>query len=135
MHAALRPGGVLLDVRPEPRHPCVEVHRLDVATGCERVERIGEVDDTYRHGTLAMADEALQTLIAAGRFERECDETFTFIYHFESVVAWLDYVAGHWTSAHLERELIARAYEALPIGASGEVRVLRAIHAARLRRT
>jgi hypothetical protein len=123
-----------LDVRPEPRHPWVEVLSRDAATGSERVERLGQVDDTYRHGTLAMADDAVRTAIDAGRFTLECAETFTFVYHFDSVTAWLDYIADRWSSAYLDPELIARAHEMLPAGATGEVRVLRAIHAARLRR-
>jgi hypothetical protein len=82
-----------------------------------------------------MADDALRTAIAAGRFTSERAVAFTFIYHFESVVSWLDYLARHWTSATLDPELDARAHEVLPAGAEGEVRVLRAIHAARLRRT
>jgi hypothetical protein len=134
IHAALRPQGLLLDVRPEPRHPWVEVQRCAAARVGERLERLGQVNDSYRHGTLAMADDALQTVIAAGRFARELGETFTFIYHFDSVDTWLTYLAEHWTSASFDPELIARAHAALPAGATGEVRILRDIHAARLRK-
>jgi hypothetical protein len=82
-----------------------------------------------------MADDALRTVIAAGRFAPERAESFSVVYHFESVAAWLDYISGHWTSATLDPELVARAHEALPTSTEGEVRILRAIHAARLRRT
>jgi hypothetical protein len=125
---------VLLDVRPVPQHPWVEAQCRDAATGCARVQQLGQVDDSYRHGTLAMPDDALRTVIAAGRFSPERAESFTFIYHFESVASWLVYLAGHWTSATLDPELVTRAHEVLPAGAEGEVRILRVIHAARLRR-
>lgn len=127
MHAALRPAGLLLDIRPAPRHPSLEVVR-----GGQTV-RIGQIDDSYRFGTLASADTALQTLIDAGQFVRERETTFTFIYHFDSVEAWLGYMAEHWHSAHIAGDLVARARDVFSRG-GGELRIRRTIRAARLRR-
>ncbi|MBF6590122.1 MAG: hypothetical protein IVW57_06255 [Ktedonobacterales bacterium] len=128
MHTSLRAGGVLLDVRPAPEHPWVEAQRGD------STRRLGQVDDSYRIGTLATSDAALQVLIATGRFVREREQTFTYVYHFDGVDTWLAYMAEHWSTAHVSAKLIRRAREALPSGLSGELRILRAIKAARLKR-
>jgi hypothetical protein len=92
LHTALRPQGLLLDVRPAPEHPWVEVVCSDAVDGGERVLRPGQLDDSFRLGTLATADAALQTLIEAGRFVREDAETFTCVYHWPSADAWLTYM-------------------------------------------
>ena len=128
MWAALRPGGLLLDIRPATEHPRVEIQRG------ERVVTIGRIDDSYRIGTLLVADTAVQMVVDAGQFAWERDERFTFVYHVESVDAWLAYMAEHWSSAIISAEVIARACDALPPGVEGEVRIPRIIHATRLRR-
>lgn len=124
---ALRPMGVLLDLRPAPQNPWVSVQRN------ERVTLIGQVDDTYRMGTLAVGDAALQTLITAGRLVSERTETFAFNYHFDSVESWLAYMAEKWNSAHVDGEVVALLREELA-REPGEVVAQRAIRAERLRR-
>ena len=127
MWAALRPGGLLLDIRPVTEHPRVEIQRG------ERVVTIGRIDDSYRIGTLLVADTAVQMVVDAGQFAWERDERFTFVYHLESVDAWLAYMAEHWSSAVIAPDMIVRAHEALPSRAEGELRILRTIRATRLR--
>ena len=127
IHAALRPNGFLLDIRPAQQQPWLEVSRA------EKCIRLGQIDDAYRMGTLAMADVTLETVIDAGLFEREEEITFPFIYHCGEVDALLAYMANHWSSATVDAILIERAREALR-GDTGNLRILRTIHAARLRR-
>jgi hypothetical protein len=124
----LRPDGLLLDIRPAPKHPQVEVRRG------ESVTALGQIDDSYRISTLLVADAAVRTVVDAGQFAPERDERFTFVYHLESVDAWLDYMAEHWSSAVIAPDMIVRAREALPSRAEGELRILRTIRATRLRR-
>jgi hypothetical protein len=133
VHSALRPQGLLLDVRPGPRHPLVAIQRGTTVDGGERPVRLGKIDDSYRIETLAIADAAVQTMIDAGRFVRERAKSFTFIYHFDSVEAWLAYMAEHWNTAGISAPLIARARNEHAAGA-GELRILRSIQASRLRR-
>jgi hypothetical protein len=128
MWTALRPGGALLDIRPAPERPWVQVWRG------ESVTTIGEIDDSYRFETIQVADAALQTAIEAGWFVREADVRFTFVYHLDSVDAWLAYMAEHWSSAIIGPGVIAGAREALPAGAEGELRIPRVIRATRLRK-
>jgi hypothetical protein len=128
MWAVLRPDGLLLDIRPAPQRPWVEVRRS------ESVATLGQIDDSYRFGTLQVADAAVQTLVDAGRFARDRDGVFTFVYHLDSVDAWLEYMSENWNSATIAADVIARAREALPSGVEGEVRIPRIIRATRLRR-
>jgi hypothetical protein len=94
---------------------------------------LGHLDDSFRIGTLVTADAALQTLIDGGQLVRESTETFTFVYHFDSVTSWLTYMAEHWSSADVSDTLIASAQAELA-AAPGEVQILRTVHASRLRR-
>jgi SAM-dependent methyltransferase len=128
VYKTLRQDGILLDVRPARRHPWVEVQRANIAA------RLGQLDDSYRIGTQVSADAAVKSMIEAGRFRQERKTRFLFVYHFDSVDAWLDYMTTDWQSARIIRTLIARAREALPPGSDGELRVLRWISATRLRR-
>jgi hypothetical protein len=125
---ALRPGGLLLDIRPAPEYPDVEVWRKGEAIAS------GQIDDSYRIGTILATDAAMQRAIDAGWFMREQDLRFTFVYHFDSVNAWLEYMSAGWHSAHISSETISRAREALPAGVEGELRIPRIIRATRLRR-
>ena len=128
MWSALRPGGLLLDIRPAQQRPAVEICRGESAI------TIGEIDDLYRFVTLRVADDALQTLVDARRFTREREVDFGFVYHFDGVDAWLEYMAEHWNSTVLSADLIARARDTLSVGTESEVRIPRIIHATRLRR-
>jgi hypothetical protein len=127
MRAALRPDGFLLDIRPKRARPWVEVQRAGAT------ERLGQIDDSYRISTLEIADAALQTLIGARRFGLEQEMTFDYIYHCDDVDAWLAFMAEHWNSATVSDDVIARARTALA-EKEGELRIVRAIHAARYRR-
>jgi hypothetical protein len=126
MRAALRPDGLLLDIRPARAQPWVEVQRADAR------ERLGQIDDSYRISTLESADAALQVLIDARRFMLEQETTFGYIYHCDDVDAWLSFMGEHWNSATMSDDVIDRARTALAEG-EGELRIVRAIHAARYR--
>lgn len=125
VHGALRAGGILLDIRPEPRHP------LLYAVDGEALTTLGEINDDYRMGTLRDAQVALDTEIAAGRYSLERELTFMFAYHYSTADDWLAHMATDWSSAVISPELAARA-RAKDVG---ELRILRAIHVSRLRRS
>jgi hypothetical protein len=127
MHAALRPDGLLLDVHPEPEHATIEIHLGD------RVERLGAIDQTVQIQSVVEGRAALQAAIDAGQWARERAVSFTFIYHCDSVDAWLKHLADRGSDAVIPEDLIARARELLTPG-KGELRMLRPMHAARLRR-
>lgn len=126
IHSALRPGGVLLDIHPEPKSPWLVARRGGQTT------LIGQLDETFRIGTVLSARAALQSVVDAGLFVYESDITFVFTYHFASVDAWLGHMAENWASADIPVDMVARAREALATN-GGELRIPREIHATRLR--
>lgn len=128
IHSALRPGGFLLDIHPEPRHPW-----LVAQSGADaQTIPVGQLDESYRIGTVLSARAARRTVIDSGLFAIERETTFVFTYHFASVDAWLAHMARHWGSARWDAGMAEHARDLLVAGA-GELRIPRAIHAARLR--
>jgi hypothetical protein len=134
LHTALRPAGLLLDVRPAPQFPQVEVWHRDARglSAGAAVVRLGQVEDPCIE-TLPAVDAALQTVIDAGRFVRERMEVFPFVNHCDSIDNWLAYMDVHWVDARISAEVVAHTREELSREA-GELRVVEAIQAARLRR-
>ncbi len=127
IHSTLRPGGFLLDIHPEPRHPWLVTQTSTQATP------LGQLDESYRIGTVLTARSALQHVIDAGLFVTEREATFIFTYHFANVDAWLDHMTGHWASAGIPTGMAERARDQLAAG-EGELRIPREIFAARLRK-
>jgi hypothetical protein len=127
IHSALRPGGLLLDIHPEPKHPWL-VAQVDAQT-----IPVGQLDESFRIGTVRFARAALQQASDDGLFAFERETTFVFTYHFADVDAWLGHMAGHWASAGIPVDMAKRARELLATG-EGELRIPREIHAARLRK-
>jgi hypothetical protein len=129
MHAALRPGGQLLDLHPDAVHSPVEVD----AGGT--IVPLGHLDDTLHIHDVHDALAARQVVLDTGQFVLEREIRFTFITHFDSVESWLRFTAEHAQKSVIPAELAARARELLPPGSAGEVRILRQTYAARLRRS
>lgn len=127
IHSALRPGGLLLDIHPEPKHPWL-VAQVDAQT-----IPVGQLDESFRIGTVRFARAALQQASDDGLVAFERETTFVFTYHFADVDAWLGHMAGHWASAGISVDMAKRARELLATG-EGELRIPREIHAARLRK-
>jgi hypothetical protein len=127
IHSALRPGGLLLDIHPEPRHPW-----LIAEIGAQTIP-VGQLDVSIHIDTVHSARAALQRIIDAGLFVPEREAQFTFTYQFATIDAWLDYMAGHWVNATIPERLVERAHELLEAG-NGELRIPRDVHAARLRK-
>jgi len=118
IHSALRPGGLLLDIHPEPKHPWL-VAQVDAQT-----IPVGQLDESFRIGTVRFARAALQQASDDGLFAFERETTFVFTYHFADVDAWLGHMAGHWASAGIPVDMAKRARELLATG-EGELRIPR----------
>lgn len=127
IHSALRPGGLLLDIHPEPKHPW-----LVAQVGAQTIP-VGQLDESFRIGTVRFARMALQQVVGDGLFACERESTFTFTYHFADADAWLGHMAGHWASAGIPADMAEHARDLLATG-DGELRIPREIHAARLHR-
>lgn len=128
IHAALRPGGLVLDLHPDALHAPVEVLVADAIVPLARLDETQHIQDVQ----VARAER--QAAIDKGLFALEREIRFTFLNHFDSVEGWLTYMAEHVQKAIIPAELVARARELLPPGTVGEVRIPRQIYGARLRR-
>lgn len=116
---------MLLDIHPEPEDSRVEVQ---VGNNLFRVGRLGESDHIRR----TQASRAvLASVVGAGYFGRKREITFDFLYHFDSVEAWLSYMAERWADAQIDPAIVGRARELLSAG-TGKLLIRRRLHAARL---
>jgi hypothetical protein len=88
VHRSLRPGGLLLDVRPQPQPSPFEVRTGAGATDLGQLEYS---PDFIR--TMSNADEALASLDRDGTFRKERKEEFLLLHHFESLAEWQEYMA------------------------------------------
>lgn len=97
IHAALVPGGILVDTQPVG--PCLPV-ALDGAP-------VGELDDEKWVEIVAAVDAEIEETLAAGLFELRHEERYTVMHEFGSGRECLDVVAG-WAGTTVSEEIAAR---------------------------
>jgi hypothetical protein len=97
IHAALVPGGVLVDTQPVGL-------RLPVALDGEP---IGELEDDEWLETVAAVDREVEKTLAAGLFELRHEELYTVVHEFGSGRECLDVVDG-WAGTSIPEEVAAR---------------------------
>lgn len=85
LHKTLRPGGVLLDIHPQPTHPRVAVF----ISG--RAIPIGSLDATEDNSDIRAAQKRLVSVQRAGLFRTERRTRFAVRTYHDSVDAWLEY--------------------------------------------
>ena len=88
VHRSLRPGGLLLDIHPQPQPSPIEVRTGAGTTDLGHLEYSPDFI-----GTMSNADEAMASLNRDGTFRNEREEEFLLLYHFESLVEWQDNMA------------------------------------------
>jgi hypothetical protein len=123
----LRPGGILLDLHPEPEHNRIQVH----ASG--RVHDIGLLDDTAYIRDVHAGREVVDSLVRAGLFTREREVVFEHVAHASDVEAWLSHRAEAGSRSILDPQIVERARALLAEG-DGEILVIGRGYAARLGR-
>ena len=97
IHAALVPGGVLVDTQPVSL-------RLPVALDGEP---IGELEDDEWLETVAAVDREVEKTLAEGLFELRHEELYTVVHEFGSGRECLDVVGG-WVGTSVPEEVAAR---------------------------
>jgi hypothetical protein len=103
IHRWLRPGGVLLDIHPEPENPSVSIGRHE----------IGWVDNTPRLGSIRSARAALSSVVEQGLFARERAIVFDYRSRFASVDDWLEYRQARRATSSVDPALIDRARQVM----------------------
>jgi hypothetical protein len=97
IHAALVPGGVLVDTQPvSPRLPVT----LDG-------EPIGELEDDEWLEIVAAVDAEIEKVLAAGVFELSHEERYSVVHEFGSGRECLDVVGG-WAGTNVPEDVGAR---------------------------
>ena len=97
LHAALVPGGLLVDTTPVSL-------RLPVALDDEP---IGELEDDVWLETVAAVDTEIEQALAAGLFRLQHEERYVVVHEFGSGAECLDVVAG-WAGTNVPEEVAAR---------------------------
>jgi hypothetical protein len=97
IHAALVPGGVLVDTQPVSL-------RLPVALDGEP---IGELEDDEWLETVAAVDREVEKTLAGGLFELRHEELYTVVHEFGSGRECLDVVGG-WAGTSVPEHVAAR---------------------------
>ena len=125
-HRALRPGGVVLDLQPEPGDPSVEV----VVGG--RVVGAAPQDEAWYSEQILKARAALEGLVAEGLFVVERRVGYEWLQHAGTIGEWAAYRATKGMTP-LDEGLVARL-RALGADEADEVRKRERCRATRLRR-
>ena len=97
IHAALVPGGVLVDTQPVSL-------RLPVTLGGEP---LGELEDDEWLETVAAVDGEIEKAVAAGLFEQGHEERYRVVHEFGSGDECLE-VVGAWGGTHIPAEIVTR---------------------------
>jgi hypothetical protein len=97
IHAALVPGGVLVDTQPVSL-------RLPVALDGEP---IGELEDDEWLETVAAVDAEVEKTLAAALFELRHEERYAIVHEFGSGKECLDVVSS-WAGTEVPAEVTAR---------------------------
>ena len=115
--AALRPGGLLLDVQANGSWVEVVVGGAILPLGRLSSHRreTRDIQETLVTRT------ARQAAIDAGRFILEREVRFPLVVHYDTVEGWLTEVAEETPKVDIPAELVRRARQLLPPGTAGEV--------------
>ena len=97
LHAALVPGGVLVDTQPVSL-------RLPVALDGEPV---GELEDDVWIEMVAAADRQIDKVLASGLFQLRHEEQYLVVHEFGSGAECLEVVAG-WAGTTVPDDVAAR---------------------------
>ncbi len=103
IHKALRAGGVLLDVHPQPEDPRVEILRGD------RSKPVGVIDWTADSRDIRDARTRLASMQRAGLFHLERRRIFEIRIYHESVEAWLEYRRERGSSSVIHPDVLRAA--------------------------
>ena len=127
IHRSLRPGGVLLDLHPQPEHAGVEVWQGG------RVERLGHVGQEEDIRDILEARDRLDLVEGEGWYITERQRFFDLLSHFPSAEDWLEYQEREGYTGVVSEELLASANRLLATG-NGEFVVREPIRASLLKR-
>lgn len=121
----LRPGGMLLDLRPRSFDSPV-----DVVTG-EVVERAGMVDMSADLPDDRASDAAIEAAVRAGVFVPKEVRKFEFSYYWTSLEGMREYTKERWETAVFPAEVLAKTGSLMEeLGPDARIRIILPMHLA-----
>ena len=122
---ALRPGGLLVDLRPLSLDSPLEI------LSAERVERAGLVDMSADLPDDRAVDQAIEAAVRAAVFLPLVTQRFDFAYYWETFEGMRQYTAEKWDTAVFPVEVLAKA-QALhaELGPNSRFRIVLPMHLA-----
>lgn len=118
----------MLDIHPQPHHSQVEVHFG------ERHVEVGRLDESSFISGIHAARRSLASTVAEGLFLDKAQTEFEFLYHFDFVDEWTEYMEAHdFGDPEADKPLIEATRNLMSQG-KGEILMKELVHAARFER-
>lgn len=102
IHGALRPGGVLLDLHPQPRNTRVEIWRDG------RVVPVGEIDLQEDISGIRRARDRLRSVERRGLFVTERRRFIELVEHYPTVEDWQEHLAREGSTIDIPDGMLDR---------------------------
>jgi len=101
----LRPGGLLIDLRPIVSHPPVEV------LGGDRAAPAGRLDDSSDSADAAACERTLRTARAQGWLKPRESATFSYSMYWDTPEQMLEYLTANWGEVQVPEDVVLRAQQ------------------------
>jgi len=99
----LRPGGLLIDLRPIVSHPPVDV------LGGDQAASAGSLDDSSDSADAVACEGALRLAVAQGWLRPHETDAFSYSMYWDTTEQMLDYVTAHWGEVQVPEDVVVRA--------------------------
>jgi len=101
----LRPGGLLIDLRPIVSHPPVDV------LGGDQAAPAGRLDDSSDSVDAAACEKALHLAVEQGWLEPRENGTFSYAMYWGTPQEMLEYITTHWDGIEVPEDVVLRAQQ------------------------
>jgi len=99
----LRPGGLLIDLRPIVSHPPVDV------LGGDQAILAGRLDDSSDSADAIACDRTLRLAVEQRWLQRLAMEAFSYSMYWDTPEQMLEYVTAHWGEVQVPEDVVVRA--------------------------
>ena len=101
----LRPGGLLIDLRPIVSQPPVEV------LGGDQVAPAGRLDDSSDSADAAACEQALHLAVAQEWLQPHKTDAFSYSMYWDTPEQMLEYVTANWGDVQVPEDVVVRAQQ------------------------
>jgi len=101
----LRPGGLLIELRPIVSHPPVDV------LGGDQAAPAGRLDDSSDSADAAACEKALRQALEQGWLQPRETDDFTYSMYWDTPEQMLEYVTANWGEVQVPEDVVVRAQQ------------------------